>query len=178
MSKIGRKSIDISNVTVEIKDSSIAYKGAKHSGEHTLPAGFVAEVSNNKLFIKCPDVNPKLNKVWGLERALIANEIEGARKGFEKEVIITGLGYKGILMGRKIEFSLGYAHKEHYNLPDGITVDIDKSGQKLLVKGFSKEQVGFVCDQICSLRKSEPYKGTGIRRADKHLIRKEGKKSA
>ena len=181
MSKIGRKPIDISGVHVEVKGQDVHYKGAKSSGVYTLPASLSARVENGSLFVvpqeKQNDLPVRIMKSeWGLHRALLANCIRGASTGFEKGIQITGLGYKASKSGdKKLLFSLGYSHKVDFDLPEGVSVDIDKTGQNVTVKAVDKELVGQVCSKIRSLRIPEPYKGTGIRVADEVVKRKAGK---
>lgn len=178
MSKIGRKPIDIKDIKVELKDNEIHYKGKKASGIYILPAEMNAVIEGDKLFIKLPKVTSKNKKLWGLHRVLLANELEGSEKGFSQKVLITGLGYKGVLKGKKITFSLGYSHKIDFDVPEGITIEIDKTGQTITVSGVDKQKVGFVCSQIRALRPVEPYKGTGIKLENEVVHRKVGKKTA
>ncbi|MEX0939984.1 MAG: 50S ribosomal protein L6 [Candidatus Babeliales bacterium] len=177
MSKIGRRPIDLGNVQIEINGQEVHYKGKKDSGVHALPEGLQAElVDNKKIKILCDDKESRESKrLWGLHRALLANEIKGADQGFEKQLNITGLGYKAAVSGDKLIFSLGYSHKIEFPLPKGISVDIDKKGQTLKVSGSDKERVGAVCSEIKALRPPEPYKGTGIQLSDETILRKAGK---
>ncbi len=180
MSKIGRKPIDISGVTVDVKGQEVHYKGAKASGVHELDAMLSVQVQDGMLRITTSEDAAQarkrdVNRVWGLHRALLANKISGARQEFERKLEITGLGYKAVLSGSKLVFTLGYSHKIDFDLPKNISVDIDKSGQKLTVKSFDKTVVGKVCSDIKSLRRSEPYKGTGIKLDTDIIIRKAGK---
>ena len=95
---------------------------------------------------------------------------------FEQKIEIHGLGYKVASTGsQKLTFSLGYSHKIDFELPQGIAVDIDKTGQRFTVKGIDKRVVGLVSSKIRSLREPEPYKGTGIKLAEEVLFRKAGK---
>lgn len=178
MSKIGRKPIDIKNVQVEVKGQEVHYKGKSGSGIHVLPGCLRAEIEDKKLNILCDDLSGQNKTLWGLHRALLANKIIGVEKGFERELNITGLGYKGSLSGNKIIFSLGYSHKIEFPLPPQITVEIDKTGQIIKIKGSDKETVGRVADRIKKLRPPEPYKGTGIKLANETIIRKAGKAKA
>lgn len=181
MSKIGRKPIDLGNVSVEIKNNLINYKGPKSSGTYQLPTDIKAEVHDNKLSLKpASEQKPSrdFNRVWGLQRALLSNTLHGAGAGFTKEVIITGLGYKGVLAGNKITFSLGYSHKIDFELPKEVTLQIDKTGQKLLFSSFDKQKLGQVCSLVKALRKTEPYKQTGIRLLTDVVIKKAGKTKA
>ncbi len=180
MSKIGRKPIDITGVQVEIKGQEIHYKGPRSSGIHLLPEVLTAQVQDNTLILTAHkegkiDRARELNSMWGLHRALLANEIAGARAEFEKKVEIIGLGYKAVKSGTKLVFSLGYSHKIDFAFPKDVAIDIDKTGQKLTLKSFDKQLLGQVCSTICSLRLPEPYKGTGIKLESEVIKRKAGK---
>jgi large subunit ribosomal protein L6 len=119
-----------------------------------------------------------INNVWGLHRALLANKIQGAAQGFEKNLEINGLGYKAVPSGRKVVFTLGHSHKIDFELPEGVTLETDKTGQKLSVKSVDKEVLGQVCSLIRALKPPEPYKGTGIKEAGEVITRKAGKTKA
>jgi len=177
MSKIGRKPIDLGNVQVEIQGQEIHFKGKNVSGVYFLPDSLKAELDDTKKSLKltCSDLTSENKRLWGLHRALLANKIIGADKGFERELNITGLGYKGTLSGNKIIFKLGFSHQIDFPLLEGVSVEIDKTGQKIKIKGFDKEKVGLVASHIRSLRPPEPYKATGIKFADEIIIRKAGK---
>lgn len=182
MSKIGRKPIDASGVQVEVKDNQVIFKGPKASGAHELPNELAVRVDGNTVSIVPGQVKKAsskttrdINRLWGLHRALLFNKINGARKEFATEVQINGLGFKAVASGSKLVFSLGYSHKIDFNLPKSVTVDIDKTGQKLVVKSSDRELVGQVCSDIKALRATEPYKGTGIKLASDVILRKAGK---
>ncbi len=176
MSKIGRKSIDITGVHVDIKGQEVHYKGPMASGVYTLPDELEIQKTDTQLRIMSD--NKKKNAQWGLHRALLANKIKGALQGFEQKITIVGLGYKAQLQGRSVKFALGYSHKIFFDLPEGITIEIDKTGQNLIIKSTDKEQVGHVASMIRSLRPPEQYKGTGIKYAEEEIVRKAGKAKA
>lgn len=177
MSKIGRRPIDTTGVQVDIKGQDVHYKGPKASGEHTLPDELRITKADNKIQITCNDKEKYAD--WGLHRALLANKIKGASQGFEQKIIIVGLGFKAQPKGSNaIEFSLGYSHKINFEYPKSITIETDKTGQNLTVKGTDKGLVGHVADQIRALRPPEPYKGTGVKLAQEEILRKAGKAKA
>lgn len=178
MSKIGRKPINTKDVQIEVKGQVIHYKGKKASGLYELPLDLSAQYSDDKLLLKSNKPVAETARIWGMHRALLANKIKGANEGFEQKIIITGLGFKAVVSGKKLIFSLGYSHKIDYELPEGVTVEVDKTGQILTVKGADKVLVGQVCSKICALRPPEPYKGTGVKLEHKVLIRKAGKTKA
>jgi large subunit ribosomal protein L6 len=175
MSKIGRKPISTEGVTVEVKGNEIFYKGKKSSGVHALPAGLKAEVSDKQLKITCNDLTRQNKMLWGMHRAILANEIKGSTEGFKQDINIKGVGFKAAISGRNMTFSLGFSHKINFELPEGITVTVDNKGENLTVAGSNKELVGLVSSQIRSLKPAEPYKGKGITLAGEEIIRKAGK---
>ena len=181
MSKIGRKPIDISGVVVEMKGHDVHYKGAKASGVYVLPEVLAVQIADDKLMLvpnKAVAQKLKvrdLNREWGLHRALLSNAIAGSKKEFEKLVEITGLGYKAVPSGNKLVFTLGYSHKIDFELPKGVAIAIDRTGQKLTVSSTDKELLGLVCSKMCALRRPEPYKGTGIKLSTERIIRKASK---
>ena len=186
MSKIGRKPIATGGVTVEVKDQKISYKGPKKSGEYILPTELKALVSEGSVALSSAKDVKKLsakerrsvNCLWGLHRALLNNELQGASQEFSQLVEINGLGYKAALSGKKIVFTLGYSHKIDFDIPEGVSVEIEKSGQKLTVKSSNKFLVGQVCSDMKKLRQPEPYKGKGIKLATEEIRRKPGKAKA
>ncbi len=177
MSKIGRKPIDIGNTKIEIKDNNIHYHGKLANGVYDLPNTFKAELKDNSLHITPAKIMRDTNMFWGLHRALIANKIKGADTGFEKVLRINGLGYKAIISGSKIQFSLGYSHKIDFDIPADVKIEVDKTGQVMTLKSPHKDLLGQTCSNIRSLRPVEPYKGTGIKYETEIVLRKIGKKA-
>jgi large subunit ribosomal protein L6 len=187
MSKIGRKPIELGLVQVKINGNEISYSGKKESGIFHLTEDFQVYIKENKLFLlpKEKDIKKislRTKERWGLQRALLFNKIKGAETGFEKQLRIVGLGFKAVATGNKVQFSLGYSHKGGYKnksdfiLPEGVVIEIDKTGQLLTLRSSNKERLGAVCAEIKALRPPEPYKGTGIQYVvGENLIRKAGK---
>lgn len=178
MSKIGRKPIPFSTAKVEVKGNVVIISGGKIKFEHVLPLDFTVSVKNNALFLETKKESREQNMLWGLHRALIANKIKGIESGFEQKLIIIGLGFKAQASGRKMVLTLGYTHKIDYELPEGVSVEIDKTGQHLHLKSADKFLLGKACDAIRSFRPPEPYKGTGIMKEGEVIIRKAGKTKA
>lgn len=186
MSKIGRKPIDVSKVQVEISGQKIKLKGVGGTVVVDLPSLLKATLKDKQLIIE-PGVDPKkqnhtiqqqVKRLWGLYRALLSNYVSGLIKPFESELHINGLGFKASLSGKSLTFTLGYSHNIDFYLPENVTVEVDKTGQRLLVKSINKESVGKVCSEIKRLRMPEPYKGTGIKLGKETLFRKPGKTKA
>ena len=182
MSKIGRKPIDIGSAKVEINGQEISFSGKKGSGKYVLAKGVNAELNGKLLSLKCDKIPGKsskdVNRIWGLNRALLANNIQGCQQEFEKAVQINGLGFKAAVSGSKVVFSLGYSHKIDFELPKEVTLEVDKTGQKLMFRSSDKEMLGQVCSKVRALRPPEPYKCTGIKLESETIARKAGKTKA
>ncbi len=110
----------------------------------------------------------------GLLRALIANALHGVKEGFTRQLDLVGVGYRGEVKERQVQFSLGYSHPVVYKIPDGISVEIDKSN-RITIKGRDRQQVGQVAAEIRSLRPPDSYKGKGIRYTNEVIRLKVGK---
>jgi large subunit ribosomal protein L6 len=178
MSKLGRMSIDCSEVTISVSGNIISYKGKHASGNYTIPEFFESIVEGSKLTIKPRENSLKrksINMQWGLHRALLNNAIMGARVLFEKQIRIEGLGFKAQLQGNTLVFALGFSHKKECVIPKEVSVEIDKTGQILTCRSHDKMILGQLCSDIRSLRPPEPYKGKGIRYANEVILRKDGK---
>lgn len=184
MSKIGRKPIPVNNVKVEIDGQAIRYDGPLTSGTHILPSILIAKLENGsvQLFLQLEGADKRevrsANRLWGLHRALLANTIYGSHVKFIRKLEINGLGYKAVIQGKNIVFSLGYSHKITFALPDGVSVEVNKTGQKMTLSSSYKDLLGDTASKIRSLRKPEPYKGTGIKYAEEVILRKAGKKAS
>ena len=181
MSKIGRKSINIAGLQVEVKGRDVHYKGAKASGVHSLPEYLQATVDGDTLKLSVVAAFAKerfINRDWGLHRSLLANKCLGASKGFERQLKINGLGFKAAVSGKKVVFTLGFSHKIDFELPDDVVMEVDRTGQALTLKSPDKALVGHVASMIRALRPPEPYKGTGVKFVEEVILRKAGKAKA
>lgn len=175
MSKVGRMPIAFSSAKISVTGSKVLIDGGKVKFEHELPETVKIAIEGGVVRLSITEDTRANRMLWGLHRALLANKIKGVEKGFEQKLIIVGLGFKAIQAGSKLNFSLGYTHKIDYELPAGVTAEIDKSGQIIVLKSADKFVLGNAADTIRSFRPPEPYKGTGIMREGEVIHRKAGK---
>lgn len=175
MSRIGRKPIDVpSGVNVTINGSHVTVKGAKGTLERELPKDMIVKFENNVITVERPTDNKEHRSLHGLTRTLVANMVEGVTNGFSKELEVNGVGYRAQKQGKNLVMNLGYSHQVIMPEPEGITVDVPNPN-KIIVTGADKQKVGQFAAEIREKRKPEPYKGKGIKYADEHIQRKEGK---
>jgi len=175
MSRIGKKPIEIpAGVKVSVKDNVVAVEGPKGKLSETIHPLVNVNLEESSISVSINDDSKKSRSLYGLSRTLINNMIIGVSEGFQRSLVIQGVGYRVALKGKSLDFSLGYSHPIVVDPPEGIEFAVE-GNQKLIVKGVSKQQVGQVAADIRKLRKPEPYKGKGVRYEDERIIRKAGK---
>ena len=175
MSRIGRMPVAIpAGVTVTIADGNVVtVKGGKGTLERTLPVEMEIKLEDNQVIVTRPNDLKKMKSLHGLTRTLIHNMVVGVSEGYQKVLEVNGVGYKAAKQGKKLVLSLGYSHPVEMTDPEGLETSVD--GNKITVKGISKEKVGQYAAEIREKRKPEPYKGKGIKYADEVIRRKVGK---
>lgn len=175
MSRIGKQPIPVpAGIQVEIQGDRLIAKGPKGKVEQRLFADCPVKVDGSVIEISRQGDDGPLRARHGLIRALVANAVRGAHEGFTKSLEIVGVGYRGEVKGRQIQFALGYSHPVVYPLPEGIEAEIDKNN-KITVRGADRQRVGQVAAEIRNLRPPDPYKAKGIRYSDEQIRRKAGK---
>jgi large subunit ribosomal protein L6 len=175
MSRIGKQPIEIpAGVKVSIDNLNVSVTGPKGTLSRTLLDTVSLDLSDKFLTVTRVDDSISARAAHGLSRTLVSNMVIGVTKGFERALEINGVGYRAEVKGDVLNLSLGYSHPINFQLPIGITVDVDKM-TKLLVKGIDKELVGQTAAKIREFRSPEPYKGKGVKYADETILRKAGK---
>ena len=175
MSRIGNKAITVpEGVEVKLDGQNITVKGPKGTLEREIHKNMKVSLENNVIKIERPDDEPENRSLHGLTRTLIANMIQGTLKGYERKLEVNGVGYRAQKQGTKLVLTLGYSHPVEMEAPAGITFDVP-SQNEIIVKGIDKELVGQTAAVIRTKRPPEVYRGKGIKYADEHIRRKEGK---
>lgn len=173
MSRIGKKPVEIpSGVKVALSGQVLNVEGPKGKLSRELHESVQVEVAAQQIQVSPGAENG--TALQGLVRTLIANMVEGVTKGFERVLEINGVGYRADMQGKVLNLALGYSHPINYELPEGITAEVEKQ-TKITVRGIDKELVGATAAKIRSFRAPEPYKGKGIKYADERIVRKAGK---
>jgi large subunit ribosomal protein L6 len=175
VSRIGKKPIDLpTGIEVTVEKTSIAVKGPQGHLERSIPDLIDVKLDDHQILVDKKIESKQARALHGLMRTLIFNMVRGVSEGFQKQLVVSGLGYRVQMQGKNLQLSIGYSQPVVVSPPIGIEFEI---GQRNLitVRGANKEQVGQVAAEIRSLRPPEPYKGAGIAYANETIRRKVGK---
>ena len=175
MSRIGRLPIPVpSGVNVTIDGPAITVTGPRGTLSRQLHPEMLVAQEDGTLFVRRPDEDKFHRELHGLTRTLVANMVEGVTNGYRKGIEITGVGYRAVKVGNKLQLNLGYSHPIEIEPPAGISFEVENP-TRLAVLGIDKELVGQVAARVRATRKPEPYKGKGVRYAGEKIRRKAGK---
>ena len=178
MSKIGKIKISIpEKVKVVLNGNILNIEGplGKRSLNMDLEI-FDLKINDGKeVLIKPKKINQDTKRLWGMNRSLVNNAIIGASKGYNKTLELNGVGFRAALKGKQLNLQLGFSHDVNFDIPETIKIIVEKQ-TIIKISGFDKQEVGMVASKIKSLKKTEPYKGKGIKEQGQYILRKEGKK--
>jgi len=175
MSRVGKKPIQIPDKTeISYKERSLTVKGGKGSLTRPIHPAVDLKIENGILSITTIKDDRPSRAFQGLTRSLVANMIQGVNGGFERNLEISGIGYRAEAKGNSIVFNLGYSHPINFDLPEGVSVKIERN-TLIKLAGIDKELLGHTAAAIRRLRPPEPYKGKGIKYAEEVVRKKAGK---
>ena len=174
MSRVANNPVTLpKGVELKVDAGKIAVKGGIGTLEMSLAEGLDIEVSEGQAKVVYDfDTN---RAMAGTTRALLNNLVVGVSDGWEKKLILNGVGYRAKASGNTVNLTIGLSHNVDYQLPEGISAETP-SQTEIVIRGMDKQAVGQAAAEIRGYRPPEPYKGKGIRYADEYVRRKEAKK--
>lgn len=192
MSRVGKQPVPLpSGVSCKVGNHQVSVAGPLGNLAMRCPASVDVAVDDKTKLVSVTrqDDSKQARANHGLTRALIANMVEGVSKGFQKRLEIYGTGYNCKLAGKMLQLNIGFSGRNYSKgaqfemaVPNGIEVIIEKDAARgdtepamLLIKGCDKQSVGEFAAEVRGLRKTEPYKGKGIRYQGERVERKTGK---
>ena len=176
MSRVRKMPITVpQGVDVSITAEQIVVKGA--NGTLQRGANKLVKVERDGALLKITPANDsaEANAMSGTMRALLANMVAGATKGFEKKLNLVGVGFRAQAQGDKLNLQVGFSHPVVKAMPAGVKVECPTQTE-IVIKGADRQAVGQVAAEVRAIRPPEPYKGKGIRYADERVSLKETKK--
>jgi large subunit ribosomal protein L6 len=184
MSRIGKLPVKLeAKVKATVAGTTVKFEGPKGKLSVPLPAGITVEVKDGQIVVGRPDDSRRSRSLHGLGRSILSNAARGVALGWERKLDIRGVGFRAEVKGKQIHFSLGFSHPVVFDLPEGVTAEVDKAPRTedslptvgLTLRSVDREVLGATAVKIRALRPPEPYKGKGIKYAEERVRRKEGK---
>lgn len=175
MSRIGRMPIEIpQGIKADLKDGEITLDGPSGKLTQSIHPNVSVEIKDNKILVSRKAEDPFNKSLHGLHQRLIKNMVVGITKGFQKDLEISGVGYKAKMEGKSLIMQLGFSHPVKFDSPDGIKISV-ADNVNITVSGMDKQLVGEVAAVIRRYLPPEPYKGKGIKYKGEYIRRKAGK---
>ena len=174
MSRIGKNPVIIPDgVKVNLLGQLVKVTGPKGSLEFNVHKDMKLSENDGSIIVERPSDQREHRALHGTTRQMINNMVVGVSEGYSKELVIIGIGYQAQVQGNRLQLQLGYSHDIYFDMPEGITVTVNRTEVK--VDGTDKQLVGAVAAKIRSFRKPEPYKGKGVRYKGEYVRSKQGK---
>jgi large subunit ribosomal protein L6 len=176
MSRVAKNPVTLpQGVEATITDSEFSVKGGKGNLNLALNKAVQITKDGDVLRVVARDTSRQSVALAGTIRSLINNMVTGVSQGFQKRLLLQGVGYRAKAQGSSLNIAVGYSHPIDFQVPNGVTAETP-SQTEIILSGADKQLVGEVAAKIREFRPPEPYKGKGIRYADETVYRKEAKK--
>ena len=175
MSRIGKMPVQVPDgIEVSVSGQTVTVRGPKGTLTQEFHPDMIIALEGNALTVERPSNDKAQRALHGLTRSLLANMVEGVTKGYQKDLEISGVGYRAAKQGNKLVLSMGYSHPVEIEPEPGIEFEVP-APTRISIKGIDKQLVGETAAQIRAVRPPEPYLGKGIRYAGEQIRRKAGK---
>ncbi len=175
MSRVGKKPVSIPDKTkISYENRVLTVQGEKGKLTRSIHPDVDLKIEDGILNVVPIEDKRTSRALQGLTRSLVANMITGVNQGFERTLVITGIGYRAEVKGAAIVLNVGYSNPVQFDLPEGVTASIDRN-TIIKLSSIDKEKLGLAAAAIRKIRPPEPYKGKGIKYAEERIRRKAGK---
>jgi large subunit ribosomal protein L6 len=176
MSRVGKLPVPVpKGVEINVAAASVSVKGPLGTLTQPFTPNVRVKKDGDSLVVEIADDSNEANAMSGTLRAILANMVTGVTRGYERKLMLVGVGYRAQAQGDKLNLTLGFSHPVVHQMPKGVKVETPTQTE-IVIKGSDKHLVGQVAATVRAVRPPEPYKGKGVRYADETVIIKETKK--
>jgi len=175
MSRVGKKPVPIPEKTkVSYENRELTVQGEKGTLTRSIHPAVDLKIEDGVLNVVLFEDKRTSRAMQGLFRSLVANMIIGVNQGFERTLVVEGIGYRAETKGNAIVLNVGHSNPVQFDLPEGVSASVDRN-TIIKLSGIDKEKLGRTAAAIRKIRPPEPYKGKGIKYAEERIRRKAGK---
>ena len=176
MSRIAKNSIKLpENTTCSFENNIFSVKGKLGTTTLSINNLFTVKQEESEIYILPKNEKDEINPIWGTTRAHVANAVNGVNEGFSKTLVLTGTGFRASVTDSNLKLQLGFSHDINYDIPKDVKIECPKQ-TIIKITSINREILGAVAAKIRSYKKTEPFKGKGIKYENEFIFRKEGKK--
>jgi large subunit ribosomal protein L6 len=176
VSRIGRLPVSVpQGVQVDIVGNHVTMRGPKGTLNWSFHPDMKVVLEGGQLCVTRPTDKREHRALHGLTRSLLANMVTGVSQGYQRELLIEGVGYRAEMQGNNLVLHLGFSHSVVVEPPENVRFGIEDRGKRIVVEGIDKQVVGQICADIRGWRPPEPYLGKGVRYKGEYVRRKAGK---
>lgn len=176
VSRVAKNPIKIpTGVDIKVEGQQVIVRGKL--GELKKIVNHAVKIVREKGEIKLMPINSlsASNALAGTTRAVLNNMVHGVHEGFQRKLIVAGVGYRAKAEGKVLHLTVGFSHPVTIEMTIGLSVETP-SATEIIIKGTDKHAVYQMAANIRAVRPPEPYKSKGIRYDDEWVVRKEAKK--
>ena len=176
MSRVANSPIELpTGVDVSLKGQDITVKGGNGTLSLVIHDEVEVKQEDKVLNVAAKNGSKSAKALAGTVRSLVNNMVTGVNKGFEKKLVLNGVGYRAKASGNVLNLTLGFSHPIDFELPEGVKAETP-SQTEIVLKSADKQALGQAASEIRAFRPPEPYKGKGVKYADEYVRRKDAKK--
>lgn len=176
MSRIAKHPIALpAGVEAKLSGKKLAIKGKKGELSLDISNDIGAEIKDGTIVLRKLSESRQARNMWGTTSSLVRGMIKGVTEGFQKRLLIEGVGFRAQMKGKTLVLQIGFSHDVEFEVPAGIEVKVPKPTE-IEISGIDKQKVGQVAAELYLMKRPEPYKGKGINYEGRRILRKEGKK--
>jgi large subunit ribosomal protein L6 len=176
MSRVAKVPVALAKgVEAQVSEEQIVVKGPLGTLTRAASPLVRISVADGRVSFVAANESAEASAMSGTMRALVAGMVQGVSKGFQRKLMLVGVGYRAQAQGDRLNLSLGFSHPIVYQLPTGVKAETPTQTE-ILIKGADKQKVGQVAAEVRGYKPPEPYKGKGVRYADEVVVLKETKK--
>ena len=128
MSRVGKSPIAVpKGVDVALAANQVTVKGPLGTLSLPLNGSVTLVREGEELKVQPANDSRESDAMSGTVRALVNNMVTGVTKGFEKKLILVGVGYRAQAQGDKLNLSLGFSHPVVHAMPKGVKAETQSS---------------------------------------------------